>query len=85
MSEQTSEENVLSRKMEILRNARNALQELENSVTGSTSGEHEQYFINSDRTARLSRACLEFSLSFALTSISLRDLPLLYEIRGGSL
>ena len=49
MSEQTSEKNVLSRTMEILRNARNALQELENSVTGSTSGEHEQYFINSDR------------------------------------
>ena len=57
MSEQTSEKNVLSRTREILRNARNALQELENSVTGSTSGEHEQYFINSDRPALLSRAC----------------------------
>ena len=57
MSEQPSEKNVLSRTMEILRNSRNALQELENSVTGSTIGEHEQYFINSDRPARLSRAC----------------------------
>ena len=57
MSEQTSEKNVLSRTTEILRNARNALQELENSVTGSTSGEHEQYFTNSNRPARLSRAC----------------------------
>ena len=45
MSEQTSEKNVLSRTTEILRNARNALQELENSVTGSTCSEHEQYFI----------------------------------------
>ena len=42
MSDQTSEKIVLSRTTEILRNARNALQQLENWVTGSTSGEHEQ-------------------------------------------
>ena len=53
MSEQPSEKNVLSRTMEILRNARNALQELENSVTGSTIGEHEQYFINLINSDRL--------------------------------
>ena len=35
-----------------------------------------------DRPARLSRACFSLNQSFALTSISLRERPFLYEMSG---
>ena len=43
----------------------------------------DQYGNNGvDRPARLSRACFSLSQSFALTSISFREHPFLYEMGG---
>ena len=43
-------------------------------------GEHGNNGV--DRPARLSRACFSLNQSFALTSISLRERPFLYEMSG---
>ena len=49
------------------------------------SGISETVLNGVDRPARLLRACFSLFHSLALTSISLNQRPLLYEIRGGSL